>query len=49
MNKDIPDFLKIIKEDWFEFFCELGFLFYKNLFNDQGSVTAKLKSTVFAR
>jgi hypothetical protein len=39
MNKNIPDFLKVIKEDWFEFFCELGFLFYKNLLNDEGRLS----------
>ncbi len=36
MNKNIPDYLKVIKEDWFVFFCELGFQFYQNSLNGQG-------------
>ncbi|WEG18938.1 hypothetical protein PQ478_10750 [Alkalihalophilus pseudofirmus] len=42
MNKNIPDFLKVIKEDWFEFFCELGFLFYHSYSSEEGKLNLVL-------
>ncbi|KYG27726.1 hypothetical protein [Alkalihalobacillus trypoxylicola] len=42
MNKNIPNFLKVINEDWFEFFCELGFLFYQNSSSEEGKLNIVL-------
>ncbi|WP_175991552.1 hypothetical protein [Bacillus sp. Marseille-Q1617] len=42
MSKNLPDFLKVIKEDWFLFFCELGYQFYKENLNEQGRLNIAL-------